>query len=87
MGNETILCDDEPVWKAVVLDAKNRQCFFNADEDKDLAKAIFEVKKQYDQLDDLLNADSILFSCARWKVNKPLVYILIILMPTTYTSR
>ncbi|PRQ41353.1 putative hydrolase [Rosa chinensis] len=68
LGNERTLCDSESVWEALVLDAKNRQCFFNADEDKDLAKAILEVKKQFDQLDDLLNADSVLFRSARWKV-------------------
>ncbi|XP_062007129.1 uncharacterized protein LOC133724421 [Rosa rugosa] len=68
LGSEKILCHNESVWKAVVLDAKNRHCFFNVDEDKDLAKAILEVKKQYDQLDDLLDADSILFRSARWKV-------------------
>ncbi|KAK9935671.1 hypothetical protein M0R45_022761 [Rubus argutus] len=37
-------------------------------DNKDLAKAILEVKKQFDQLDDLLNADSVLFRSARWKV-------------------
>lgn len=88
MGNERTLCDSESVWKALVLDAKNRQCFFNADEDKDLAKAILEVKKQFDQLDDLLNADSVLFRSARWKVKKALdfcyYYFLIFLMPTAY---
>ncbi|XP_050375416.1 uncharacterized protein LOC126792936 [Argentina anserina] len=68
LGNERTLSDGESVWKALVLDAKCRQCFFNADEDKDLAKAILEVKKEFDQYDDLLNADSVLFRSARWKV-------------------
>lgn len=68
LGNERTLSDSESVWSALVLDAKNRHCFFHADEDKDLAKAILEVKKEFDQFDDLLNADSILFRSARWKV-------------------
>ncbi|KAL6189732.1 hypothetical protein ACLB2K_036134 [Fragaria x ananassa] len=68
LGNERTLCESESVWEALVLDAKNRQCFFNADEDEDLAKAILQVKKQFDQLDDLLNSDSVLFRRARWKV-------------------
>ena len=76
LGNERTLSDSESVWKALVLDAKSRQCFFNADEDKDLAKAILEVKKEFDQFDDLLNADSILFRSARWKV-KPLLFVFI----------
>ncbi|KAK9932130.1 hypothetical protein M0R45_019379 [Rubus argutus] len=68
LGNERTLCNSESIWKALVLDAKSRQCFFNADQDKDLAKAIVDVKKELDQLDDLLNADSVLFKNARWKV-------------------
>nr|POE80701.1 tpr and ankyrin repeat-containing protein 1 [Quercus suber] len=51
-----------------ILDAKKRQCFFEADEDNDLAKAILDVKKEFEQFDDLLNPDSILFKSARWKV-------------------
>nr|XP_011458219.1 PREDICTED: uncharacterized protein LOC105349666 [Fragaria vesca subsp. vesca] len=68
LGNERTLCDNESVWETLVLEAKNHQCFFNAEEDKDLAKAILQVKKQFDQLDDLLNSDSLLFRKARWKV-------------------
>ncbi|KDP32609.1 hypothetical protein JCGZ_13159 [Jatropha curcas] len=34
----------------------------------ELAKAILDVKKEFDQLDDLLNGNSVLFKCARWKV-------------------
>ncbi|KAL6295347.1 hypothetical protein ACE6H2_003489 [Prunus campanulata] len=68
LGNERTLCDSISVWKALVLDAKRRLCFFKADEDKDLAKAILEVKKEFDQFDDLLNADSILFRSSKWKV-------------------
>lgn len=68
LGNERTLANSESVWEALIRDAKNRQCFFNADEDKDLAKAILEVKKEFEQLDDLLNGDSVLFRSARWKV-------------------
>ncbi|CAL8993557.1 unnamed protein product [Prunus brigantina] len=68
LGNERTLSDRESVWKAVVLDAKRRQCFFNADEDKDLAGAILEVKKEFGQFDDLLNPNSIFFRSSRWKV-------------------
>ncbi|XP_061989828.1 uncharacterized protein LOC133708383 [Rosa rugosa] len=68
LGNERTLCNGESVWNDLVLDAKSRRCFFNADEDKDLAKAILGLKKEFDQFDDLLNANSILFRSARWKV-------------------
>lgn len=68
MGNERTLSNSESIWEKLVHDAKERSCFFHADEDKDLAKAILEVKKEFDQLDDLIKGDSALFRSARWKV-------------------
>ncbi|KAJ6726124.1 MAMMARY TURMOR VIRUS RECEPTOR-like protein 1 2 MTVR1 2 [Salix purpurea] len=68
LGNERTLSNSESIWEKLVHDAKERNCFFNADEDKDLAKAILEVKKEFDQLDDLINGNSALFRSARWKV-------------------
>ncbi|XP_065632688.1 uncharacterized protein LOC111996915 isoform X2 [Quercus suber] len=68
LGNDKTLVNSGSVWETLVLDAKNRQCFFYADEDKDLAKAILDVKKEFEQFDDLLNHDSILFRRARWKL-------------------
>jgi hypothetical protein len=68
LGNERTLVSQDNVWKALVLDAKQRQCFFNADEDEDLAKGIWDAKKELDQLDDLLNSESVIFRNSRWKV-------------------
>ncbi|XP_039685098.1 uncharacterized protein [Medicago truncatula] len=68
LGNERTLVSQENAWRYLVLDAKKRQCFFNADEDKDLARGIWDAKKELDQLDDLLNADSSIFRNSRWKV-------------------
>ncbi|XP_043696346.1 uncharacterized protein LOC122646811 isoform X1 [Telopea speciosissima] len=68
LGNEKTLINSGSIWSELVNDAQRRQCFFNADDDKDLAKAILQVKQELDQLDDLLNADSTLFKNARWKV-------------------
>ena len=79
LGNERTLVNSESVWETLVFDAKNRQCFFNADEDKDLAKAILDVKKELEQFDDLLNGDSILFKSARWKVFGEFLIILFII--------
>ncbi|TXG56678.1 hypothetical protein EZV62_017991 [Acer yangbiense] len=39
LGNERTLTRSNSVWGTLVRDAKYRRCFFNADEDKDLAKA------------------------------------------------
>ena len=79
LGNERTLVNSESVWETLVFDAKNRQCFFNADEDKDLVKAIIDVKKEFEQFDDLLNGDSILFKSARWKVFGEFLIILFII--------
>ncbi|XP_060669556.1 uncharacterized protein LOC132800264 isoform X1 [Ziziphus jujuba] len=68
LGSERTLDGSQTIWADLVLDAKKRNCFFNADDDKDLAKAILEVKKEFDQLDDLLNGDSMVFKNSRWKV-------------------
>lgn len=69
MGNEQTLLASNSIWEALVLDAKDRQCFFHADDDTDMRKTILDVNKELDQLDDLLNGDSILFKEKRWKVH------------------
>ncbi|KAG5545645.1 hypothetical protein RHGRI_017955 [Rhododendron griersonianum] len=63
------LASSESIWEALVRDARHRQLFFGADEDSGLAKTIIDAKKELDQLDDLLNEDSILFKNAKWKVS------------------
>ncbi|XP_042503955.1 uncharacterized protein LOC122081053 isoform X2 [Macadamia integrifolia] len=68
LGNVKTLINSGSIWSELVYDAQKRQCCFNADDDKDLAKAIVQVKQELDQLDDLLNGDSILFKNERWKV-------------------
>ncbi|CAJ2677794.1 unnamed protein product [Trifolium pratense] len=68
LGNERTLVSQKNVWKTLVLDAKKRQCFFNADEDMDLVKTIWDARKELDKLDDLLNANSVIFRNSRWKV-------------------
>ncbi|KAJ9145900.1 hypothetical protein P3X46_028228 [Hevea brasiliensis] len=68
VGDGRTLFDSNTVWKSIVQDAKDRNCFYNAEEDEDLADVVLEVKKEMDQLDDFLNADSLLFKNARWKV-------------------
>lgn len=43
LGNEEALSSRDSIWKNLVLDAKERECFHNADDDKKLAKAIEEA--------------------------------------------
>ncbi|KAL1807596.1 hypothetical protein ACET3Z_024586 [Daucus carota] len=68
LGNEETLSKSDSVWEQLVLDAKVRQCFFNADDDKGLQAVIMEVKKELDQLGDMLKEDSMFFRNARWKL-------------------
>ncbi|KAK4842138.1 hypothetical protein QYF36_016327 [Acer negundo] len=77
LGSERTLTRSESVWESLVRDAKDRRCFFNADEDKDSAKAILQVKKELDELEELLNPDSILFINQRWKKKKSVINLLL----------
>ncbi|KAK6921526.1 protein of unknown function DUF6469 [Dillenia turbinata] len=70
-GEDDIVIISLSIWEDVVRDAKDRGCLFNADEDKDLAKAILEVKE------DPHNGDGILFKCSRWKNSKKNVEVLV----------
>ncbi|EOY01172.1 P-loop containing nucleoside triphosphate hydrolases superfamily protein [Theobroma cacao] len=68
LGNGETLAKSESAWEALVHDAKARSCFYNADKDKELAKATLDAKKALNQLDDLRNGHSALLKSARWKV-------------------
>ncbi|KAH6809207.1 hypothetical protein C2S51_026990 [Perilla frutescens var. frutescens] len=68
LGSERTLNRIGSVWGALISDAKDRRCFFNAAEDCDFRKATMYVKTQFKQLDDLLSGESILFKTSRWQV-------------------
>lgn len=68
LGNENTLINSEYVWKELVFDARNRHCLFDADADDCLKMTIIAVKKELDQLDDLVNENSGLFKHTKWKV-------------------
>nr|XP_043619835.1 TPR and ankyrin repeat-containing protein 1-like [Erigeron canadensis] len=68
LGNERTLTNSEHVWKDLVCDARNRQCLFDADSDEGLKMTVLYTKKELEQLDDLVNENSILFKHAKWKV-------------------
>ncbi|XP_004295335.1 PREDICTED: uncharacterized protein LOC101293470 [Fragaria vesca subsp. vesca] len=68
VGNASTLVTSDSVWKKLVLDAKKRNCFHNADEDSNLAQAITTALLELDQLHSLLNIGSMLFKNAIWKV-------------------
>ncbi|KAK1380566.1 hypothetical protein POM88_027310 [Heracleum sosnowskyi] len=65
LGNEKTLSNSDSIWEELIRNAKERQCFFNADEDKDLQTVIMEVKKDQDQTDDTFNLDRTFMSRGR----------------------
>nr|KYP36814.1 Helicase sen1 [Cajanus cajan] len=69
LGNERALTNNENVWKAIVHDAKSRKCFFNADQDYEMAKAILDAREESDQFDDFLDTNSVHFKNALWKLH------------------
>ncbi|KAG9442390.1 hypothetical protein H6P81_018244 [Aristolochia fimbriata] len=68
LGNEPTLVASDSIWKDIVIDAKQRRCFFDAEEDESLADAIVTSRMELGQFDDMLRADSLLFRKAKWKV-------------------
>ncbi|XP_062083051.1 helicase sen1-like isoform X2 [Humulus lupulus] len=68
VGSGTTLVNSGSVWKKLVIDAKERNCFYNAEEDKSLTNAVITALLELNQLDVLANADSLVFRNAKWKV-------------------
>ena len=68
VGNGLTLSKSGRVWKKIVLDAKSRGCYFNAEEDTHLAEAIISAVIEIGQFNHLLDSNSILFNRAKWKV-------------------
>ncbi|KAF5960733.1 hypothetical protein HYC85_001942 [Camellia sinensis] len=68
LGNSATLINSGSVWKKLILDAKSRGCFYDANDDKNLAQAIEGALVELNQLDTLLSIESQLFSNAKWKV-------------------
>lgn len=64
MGDATTLGKRNSEWRDVINDAKARQCFFNVEEDKELADGmrmiktwqISDIKEQILKLDNIYNS-------------------------------
>ncbi|KAH7852474.1 hypothetical protein Vadar_025206 [Vaccinium darrowii] len=68
LGNGATLVNSGSVWKKLVVDAKARSCFHDANDDKKLAQAVAGALVELNQLNVLLTTDSLLFRDTRWKV-------------------
>ncbi|XP_071714347.1 helicase sen1-like [Rutidosis leptorrhynchoides] len=70
LGNERTLINSDSVWKDLVCNARSRLCFFDVDADECLKMTIIAAKKELEQLDDLVNGNSVLFKHEKWKVRR-----------------
>lgn len=52
LGSETTLSTGDSVWRKLICDAKRRNCFHNAGDDKSLAQAIEDAKLELELDDD-----------------------------------
>ncbi|CAN4078447.1 unnamed protein product [Withania somnifera] len=68
-GNETTLKSSGSIWKILVHDARVRGCFYDAQNDKDLVKAMVAALVDIDLLDIKIRLYSVLFQGTRWKVS------------------
>jgi len=68
VGNGVTLGNSDSVWERMVIDAKTRGYFYNADEDESLAQAIIAALVEVGKTDQFPNAHLVLFKSATWKV-------------------
>ncbi|CAI9272137.1 unnamed protein product [Lactuca saligna] len=68
LGNGSTLLNSGSIWRDLIVDAKDRGCFHNVSEDKNLAQAAMGALIELRQLDSLFNMDSFLFNDTKWQV-------------------
>ncbi|KAG5534416.1 hypothetical protein RHGRI_022516 [Rhododendron griersonianum] len=71
LGNGATLITSGSVWKELVVDAKARGCFYDANDDKDLAQAVASALVELNELDALRITDSQRYHNTRWKQQNP----------------
>lgn len=57
LGNATTLVSSKTIWQKIVADAKDRGCFFNANDDNDLSRAIIKAVIELDEVENVLNME------------------------------
>ncbi|RZC70165.1 hypothetical protein C5167_033304 [Papaver somniferum] len=67
VGDGQALINSYSVWRKLLLNAKARGSYYNATEDYRLSKAIVNALAELNQLDDLINMNSLLLRGAWWK--------------------
>ena len=57
VGNATTLVSSKTVWQKIVADAKERGCFFDANDDQDLSGAIVKAVIELDEVESALSME------------------------------
>ncbi|RHN56813.1 putative P-loop containing nucleoside triphosphate hydrolase [Medicago truncatula] len=52
LGNASTLANSDSIWRKLIIDAKRRDCYHNADEDKKLARVIDDVLFEIELLEE-----------------------------------
>lgn len=74
LGNATTLAGGKTIWREIVADAKERGCFYDAKDDKDLSNAIIKAVIELDEVESLLKMDGLRIGGSRpgvWLVTCP----------------
>jgi senataxin len=75
------LVSSKTVWRKIVADAKERGCFFSANDDQDLSGAIIKAVIELDEVESLLNMDNLRIGGSRPGVRNNLPLMLLNLRP------
>jgi len=52
LGNASTLANSDSIWRKLIVDAKRRDCYHNADDDKKLARVIDDVLFEIELLEE-----------------------------------
>jgi len=58
VGNGTTLFNSNSVWQNIVKDTRDRGCFLNATDEKELLNAIFKLAVEYPHADNLAGEET-----------------------------
>ncbi|CAM0903212.1 unnamed protein product [Alopecurus aequalis] len=67
VGNGMTLSNSKSVWRKIVNDARDRGCYFDANEDKDLSNAVTKAIVEHDDAENLVKMESLHISRPRFQ--------------------
>uniref|UniRef100_A0ACD5V4N6 Uncharacterized protein n=1 Tax=Avena sativa TaxID=4498 RepID=A0ACD5V4N6_AVESA len=71
VGNGMTLSNSKSVWQKIVDDARDRGCYFDVSEDKDLSNAVVKAVIELDDAENLVKMDSLHIGRPRYQNSRP----------------